>query len=126
MKVPNIAPRQALALAAQGELAVDQGTLESLLAGMALEMDQRARELGSHFDGLMGFLMSAPDGLSPEAVMKMASTVSALTLEHSASARRSLGLLSKIIRPGSPTVKITAANAQVNVAAVDLGGDQAK
>lgn len=116
-------PRQALALAASGQVPLTSGVLESLLASMALGADKRAGELGTHFDGLVHMLLTAPDGLSPEAALKMITSLGRLQREQQGEARRTVELLAKILRPGSPTVKVTAANAQVNV---DLGGQAAK
>jgi len=100
--------------------------LEGLLAGIAVESDRRASDLGAHFDALVQLLLEAPEKVSPEGTMKLINSFARLHRHQQGEARRTAELLAKILRPASPTVKVTASNAQVNLAAVDLGGDTAK
>lgn len=121
LKASNVTPRQALNLAARGELELPQGALESLLADMVLDADRRARELGEHYDGLVHVLLTAPDGLSPQALLQALSTFGNHHRAQCREARKTLELLARIIRPGSPRVRIAAVG-QVNVADQQIVG----
>ena len=126
----TLPPRQALNMAAEGKVAVDQDSLAALLAGLVLENDVRGRAVGLRVDELLElvFSASAGDKFDPAAALDLVERLGRLHRGQQAELRRTVDLLVRISRPARPRVTIQAAGKQVNVAttqqvvgSIDLG-----
>lgn len=114
----TLPPRQALNMAAEGKVAVDQDSLAALLAGLVLENDVRGRAVGQRLDDLleMTFSASAGEEFDPLAALDLMERLGRLHRGQQAELRRTVELLNRIFRPASPRVTVKATGQQVNIA----------